>query len=182
MVVVYYLWFYFHRKGLTNANYPHHHSLPHGVVCSCSSGITKELQGQGLGRKLRWRPLQRSYPKTTRIITALIFSRAQDLKWTMYYDDLQDRPIINTTTRIRTRQVLNEKNHSCGWLWGLTIPTTTFVVWRTLQLVPEIGWMVLPQQGRRRSGVFLFEDCVGTWIKKFPPFLLGIGVKGLRVL
>ena len=77
------LWFTFFgscsmKKGSTNANHIPNYSLPHHPLfhviihiqgrCSCSCGITKELQDQGLGRRLRRQPLSNYNPTPTRIM------------------------------------------------------------------------------------------------------------------
>ena len=66
VIVVYFLWFWFHGKGLTIVNHIHNHPLPcHPLFrvvihiwggCSCTCGITKELQDQGMKRRWRRQP------------------------------------------------------------------------------------------------------------------------------
>ena len=92
VVVVYFLKFYFHGKGIINVHYLHDHPLVTPLTyvfcmviypwggCSCSCGITREVQGQGSGRKLSRQSLQHYNPRPSNITIAQIYSQAQDMR------------------------------------------------------------------------------------------------------
>ena len=142
VVVVYFIWFSFHGKNITNANHKHNHNFtPYpsksfcsvwlplyyawltivGVVVHAYTVSLERGRSQGLGWKVRRQPLQHYNPKPTRIMK-LWFSLDPKTK-PMIDCELGDGPTIDHN---HTKARVIGRNCSCGWLlWLPTNKTTT---------------------------------------------------------
>lgn len=101
LAVVCFIWFKFHKIGIAIANHDKNHPLPPidplldavnhpWVGCSCSRGIIKELQHQGLGR--RQLIFQHYNPPSTKV-NKYRFNFFQSPKpKPITYCDLENRP------------------------------------------------------------------------------------------